>query len=260
MAKKKTVAQLEKAKARARQRYAEDADYRERKVAETNAHYALHRDELNAKQRHRYATDSDFREMKLANGRTNRRKGNIEKHGISIEDYERVLAGQNGRCLICQREFPRTPCLDHDHGTGELRGLLCDRCNLGIGHYKDNPVWLRRAADHVEKGQQSAADSHGQSRLHGTEQPSVGDDGGGQLIRRAFLLELRRPPGPNQPQPVNRLQQIVRMLVDKAGASDMAAIREVLARIAGRRRFEHTRCMRWVGTNPWRFKTMQLLL
>ena len=79
MAKKRTAAQREAAKAQARQRYADDPEYRERKLAETNAYYALHCDELNAKQRERYATDSEFREQKLARGRTGKRKATLEE-------------------------------------------------------------------------------------------------------------------------------------------------------------------------------------
>jgi hypothetical protein len=229
MAKKKTAAQLEQANARARQRYADDADYRERKIAATNAYYALHSDELNAKQRQRYATDGEFRERKLASRRTRKLMASLEKYGIPIEAYERMLASQNGRCRICQRDFSRAPCFDHDHVTGELRGLLCDRCNTGIGHFKDNPVWLRRAADHVERRGASCDAGQATSPHDG---PWIGDDAG-RWIRRAILQELLRPPGPRQPPPANNLQQIVRVVVDKAGELDAIAIEAVFDRIGG---------------------------
>jgi hypothetical protein len=52
-------------------------------------------------------------------------------HGLTKEDYEEMLAGQNNRCAICAREFGSNlrPVVDHDHENGLIRGLLCYRCN-----------------------------------------------------------------------------------------------------------------------------------
>jgi hypothetical protein len=81
------------------------------------------------------------------------RRGNIRRYGITVDDYDRMLVAQNGVCAIC-----RQPCLtgkrlavDHDHATGKVRGLLCSNCNQGLGHYCDEPVLLRAAADYVER-------------------------------------------------------------------------------------------------------------
>lgn len=52
-----------------------------------------------------------------------------------------MLARQNGRCAICNREpFGRwtTFYIDHDHTTGKVRGLLCQKCNAGIGLLMDS--------------------------------------------------------------------------------------------------------------------------
>jgi hypothetical protein len=74
----------------------------------------------------------------------------IYKHGITIEDYYRILAKQKGKCAICRTEKPGHSrmlffCVDHDHKTGKVRGLLCDDCNLGIGKLKDSRGNLLRA-------------------------------------------------------------------------------------------------------------------
>lgn len=65
-----------------------------------------------------------------------------------------MLEEQGERCKICGEESGCTRRnalhLDHDHATGELRGLLCPRCNMGLGHFKDNPKLLRAAAAYLE--------------------------------------------------------------------------------------------------------------
>jgi len=72
-------------------------------------------------------------------------------YGISPETYAAVLKAQGGRCAIC-RNVPRSIRLavDHDHKTGEVRGLLCKRCNhdlLGGGH--DDVIMLFRAIEYL---------------------------------------------------------------------------------------------------------------
>jgi len=60
----------------------------------------------------------------------------LAKYGITEDDYEILLASQQGRCGICGKsifENGKLLAVDHDHLTGEIRGLLCSSCNLGIG-------------------------------------------------------------------------------------------------------------------------------
>ena len=58
---------------------------------------------------------------------------------------------QGGLCAICGRKQPeKWLAVDHDHETGVIRGLLCSRCNSGLGQFKDNPDRLRLAADYLE--------------------------------------------------------------------------------------------------------------
>lgn len=75
-------------------------------------------------------------------------------HGITLDDYERLLETQKGVCAICGRgevrrdERTGTPyrlAIDHCHATNELRGLLCSMCNHAIGYLDDSPELLRRA-------------------------------------------------------------------------------------------------------------------
>lgn len=74
-------------------------------------------------------------------------------YGMTLEDYDRMFVAQNGVCRICRKScvVHRHLCVDHDHATGKVRGLLCTRCNQGIGKLLDDPVLLRVAADYLEK-------------------------------------------------------------------------------------------------------------
>jgi hypothetical protein len=73
------------------------------------------------------------------------------KFGLTPEEYDVLLQAQGGVCALC--ESPPTPGIslhvDHDHGTGEIRGLLCVRCNNALGLFREDPDLLRRAAWHV---------------------------------------------------------------------------------------------------------------
>lgn len=73
------------------------------------------------------------------------------ERGISIDDYEAMLASQDSRCALCRKcENGRQWHVDHDHKTGRVRGILCDNCNRGIGQLGDDPNRLRRAASYIE--------------------------------------------------------------------------------------------------------------
>jgi hypothetical protein len=76
-------------------------------------------------------------------------------YGISPEQYEAMMAAQDGRCAICGTSEwmgkDSRPHTDHDHATGVFRGILCGNCNLGVGMFGDDPARLRAAADYLEK-------------------------------------------------------------------------------------------------------------
>ena len=74
-------------------------------------------------------------------------------YGITVADYERILASQGGVCAICRRaamnRLGRRMPVDHDHVTGVVRGILCHWCNVGIGSLGDDPDRLESAARYV---------------------------------------------------------------------------------------------------------------
>ena len=67
-----------------------------------------------------------------------------------------MLASQDGASgAICgTKEFGgpgKVAAVDHDHGTGKVRGLLCASCNVGLGAFKDNPERIQRAIDYLRR-------------------------------------------------------------------------------------------------------------
>lgn len=74
--------------------------------------------------------------------------------GLSVAEYDALWDACRGRCEICQRtseELPRRLCVDHCHETGEVRGLLCNGCNLAIGKLGDDLEALKRAVAYLER-------------------------------------------------------------------------------------------------------------
>jgi hypothetical protein len=73
------------------------------------------------------------------------------KFGLTVQQYDRILERQGGVCALCAAS--PTPGIslhvDHDHGTGDIRGLLCVRCNNALGLFREDPALLKRAARYV---------------------------------------------------------------------------------------------------------------
>jgi hypothetical protein len=74
-------------------------------------------------------------------------------YGLTPEQYDALLAEQDGKCAICRTDdWPgRGPHADHDHATRKVRGVLCGNCNNGLGNFRDDPAQLRAAADYLER-------------------------------------------------------------------------------------------------------------
>jgi hypothetical protein len=80
---------------------------------------------------------------------------NLKNYNLTAEDFNAMWCEQDGKCAICRHEMkPRgrtkdAVAVDHNHDTGEVRGLLCRGCNHGIGNLKDDPEVLIRAAEYL---------------------------------------------------------------------------------------------------------------
>ena len=75
----------------------------------------------------------------------------VWNYGVTLDEYDAILALQNGVCAICglYRSDGRRMPLDHDHTTNEVRGILCSVCNRGIGAFQDNPETLQAAINYL---------------------------------------------------------------------------------------------------------------
>jgi hypothetical protein len=62
-----------------------------------------------------------------------RKKHILYTYGLTYEAHEEMRLNQGNCCAICKRPFVKTPCVDHDHKTGKVRGLLCNSCNGVLG-------------------------------------------------------------------------------------------------------------------------------
>ncbi len=80
-----------------------------------------------------------------------REKDRKHRFGVTAEDMERLLSAQNKTCAICGKPISeKTAHVDHDHVTGEIRGLLCGKCNPALGLFGDNEETILRAAIYLE--------------------------------------------------------------------------------------------------------------
>jgi hypothetical protein len=76
-------------------------------------------------------------------------------YGITLAQYAAMFKRQKGRCALCltkkvgQRR-KKNLCVDHDHKTGRVRGLLCFRCNRALGLFQDDPKILRRVLRYLK--------------------------------------------------------------------------------------------------------------
>lgn len=79
-----------------------------------------------------------------------------QTYGITLEQYDKMVEVQNGLCYICGqpetqlfRGVIKRLSVDHNHTTGQIRKLLCDRCNTGMGKFEDNIELLNKVIQYL---------------------------------------------------------------------------------------------------------------
>jgi len=78
----------------------------------------------------------------------------MKKYGISLDTFNNMYEIQNGCCAICgkhENEFLKPLAVDHNHMTGQIRCLLCTKCNMGLGYFEDNSSLLQKANNYINK-------------------------------------------------------------------------------------------------------------
>lgn len=83
------------------------------------------------------------------------REQTLKVYGISVEDYDKMFANQEGVCAICgsassKRKGDKHLVVDHNHKTGKVRGLLCIQCNAGLGMFEDDVNIIHNAEVYLQ--------------------------------------------------------------------------------------------------------------
>lgn len=114
-----------------------------------------HLERMRAKDRQRYYDNLEYEKSRNRKyHQDNKEKVNIRHrlymHDMAQGEHDALLRKQKNRCAICRKKFLKTPHIDHNHESGENRGLLCDDCNLGLGRFKDSVKTLKSAIKYLK--------------------------------------------------------------------------------------------------------------
>lgn len=89
-------------------------------------------------------------EKRLRDAANRRNSAYLQKYGLTIKGVESLLAGQGGKCAICEVALDaKTLNVDHCHVSGDVRGVLCGGCNTGLGLLGDDITGLRKALKYL---------------------------------------------------------------------------------------------------------------
>lgn len=73
------------------------------------------------------------------------------RYGITLQEKELMFKNQNGLCALCKEKIIGKICVDHDHKTEKIRGILCNICNIGIGLFNDDEKKLQLAINYLKR-------------------------------------------------------------------------------------------------------------
>lgn len=121
---------------------------KEKLQAYTNQYYQDNKERLCQMQKQRNQNNSEARSQVARRARLR------YNYDISLEEYNDLFSKQEGKCAICgthQSELNKSLCVDHDHETGEVRGLLCRTCNAGLGMFKEQRELFLKALEYLIK-------------------------------------------------------------------------------------------------------------
>jgi hypothetical protein len=145
-----------------------DGDYRARRAEQRRRRYQANPEaDLERSRAWRESPEGQaWRADYMERSREQRRAGYVKRtYGLSADAYARLLADQGGVCAICGQAPEKEWHVDHDHSCCPaekscgacVRGLLCKRCNQGLGHFDDDPERLISAAEYLTKRRRDSA-------------------------------------------------------------------------------------------------------
>ena len=119
---------------------------RDKMRAYSKSHYQRNKEALTKKHAEHYAENKSDYAMRAKRNNLKR------KYGISLELYDQLVIDQNNKCAICSADFigKMKPCVDHNHITGAVRGLLCRPCNLALS-VVENTEYVEKAKQYLAK-------------------------------------------------------------------------------------------------------------
>jgi DNA repair exonuclease SbcCD ATPase subunit len=152
-------------------RYEKNQEWRkknpEKIVGYRKKNYQKHKEKINGDNRKYYREHKEeSKKYQQEYNRKNKTKVQgwrlTHLYNISLEEVDALLIKQQHRCPICKRSLKETlRCVDHDHKTGKTRGILCSKCNLGIGHFEDDPDLLESAVKYLSGNHTQEGDYNG---------------------------------------------------------------------------------------------------
>lgn len=132
-------------------------------ILERNARYREANKESVAASKKRWAQSAPVKaKAATPEGKLTQRDYSLRsRYGITLADFDAMLADQGGVCAICLSPDPRDRRgvfhVDHCHTSGAVRGLLCYPCNVSLGGFSDDPVRLQSAIDYLARGIQGVS-------------------------------------------------------------------------------------------------------
>lgn len=124
----------------------------EERRAYQRKYYQENRERLLAEQRERSRRNYEKNKpIYAARGRRSR----LKKYGLTEIEFAELLEAQDHECPICER-IMNPPVVDHDHETGEVRGLLCKMCNTAIGLLREDTWALENAIEYLTRSSSGA--------------------------------------------------------------------------------------------------------
>jgi hypothetical protein len=98
--------------------------------------------------------ENDYDKVRKTEKESHKKNRLKQLYGLTKEQYENKLIKQNYSCAICGThvsKLKRALAVDHNHYTKVVRGLLCGKCNVGLGHFNDDAFLLKKALKYLEK-------------------------------------------------------------------------------------------------------------